>query len=420
MARLVTPGATDPRQVRFWEGIDMKLKVVALVVLAAVGVGALAVTFGGFGANAAASTQFLTAPATVGDVTDDVAATGSLASAESYGLLFGRDPYLVGDDDPAPTSEVTWPVTAVDVKVGDTVAEGDVLASADTTDLERQLATATADLRSANINLALAEDGLHDADDDDDDTDTDAELQAQLALYNAQNQVSQASSARGAIQAQIKAASLTAPIAGVVTEVNIRIGFDAPSSAAIVIASNMYQVTTDVVESDLAGIELGQTAAVTIDALETEVEGTVTAISPVAGDGSSGVVAFPVTVNLTEAPAGARAGMSAEVTITIASATGVLTVPSSALQGADGEYVVMTLGADGTPQRIPVEVGLVTSTTAEITSGLAEGTAVVTGTAADLIGTLNQGNGRFGAGGVAIPGNGGGGPRNVVIEDGQP
>ena len=72
------------------------------------------------------------------------------------------------------------------------------------------------------------------------------------------------------------------------------------------------------------------------------------------------------------------------MTITIASATGVLTVPSSALQGADGDYAVMTLGADGTPQRQPVEVGLLTSTTAEITSGLAEGTAVVTGTASDL------------------------------------
>jgi hypothetical protein len=84
--------------------------------------------------------------------------------------------------------------------------------------------------------------------------------------------------------------------------------------------------------------------------------------------------------------------------------------------------MVMTLGADGTPQPQPVEVGLLTSTTAEIRSGLSEGTAVVTGTASDLIGTVNQGGGRFGpGGGIAIPGNGpGGGPRNVVVEDGRP
>ena len=399
------------------EGIDMKLKLIALVVLVAVGIGALAVTFGGLGANAAASTQYLTAPATVGDVSDEVAATGTLAAAESYGLLFGGDPYLVGDDDSAPTIEGTWPVTDVTVEVGDAVAEGDTLATADTADLEADLERATADVRAANINVAIAKEALEDAQDADD---SDAERQAKLALYSAQNQQSQASEARRTIQQQIKAASLKAPIAGVVTEVNIRAGFDAPPGPAIVIASTTYQVTTDVVESDLAGIELGQKASVTIDALGTEAEGTVTAISPVAGDGSSGVVAFPVTVTLTNAPTGARSGMSADVTVTIASATDVLTVPSSALQGSDGDYVVMTLGADGTPQRLPVEVGLLTSTTAEITSGLTEGTAVVTGTASDLIGTVDQGNGRFGSDGFAIPGGGGGERRNVVVEDGRP
>jgi RND family efflux transporter MFP subunit len=395
----------------------MKLKLVALVVLVTVGVGALAVTFGGLGANAAIGTQYLTAPATVGDVTDDVAATGTLAAAESYGLLFGADPYLVGDDDSAPTGDGTWPVTEVTARVGDTVAEGDILATADTADVETDLERATADVRAASINVQIAKEALADAQDADD---ADAERQARLALYSAQNQHSQAFEARRTIQQQIAAASLTAPIAGVVTEVNIRTGFDAPAGPAIVIASTTYQVTTDVVESDLAGIELGQKAAVSIDALGTEAEGTVTAISPVAGDGSSGVVAFPVTVTLTSAPADARAGMSADVTITIASAKGVLTVPSSALQGGDGDYAVMTLGADGTPQRQPVQVGLLTSTTAEITSGLAEGTAVVTGTASDLIGTVNQGNGRFeNGGGLAIPGGGpirGGERPDVVVE----
>ena len=381
----------------------MKLKVVALVVLVAVGVGAMAVATGAIGASAADTPEFLTANATVGDVTDDVAATGTLASTESYGLLFGADPYLVAGDD-APATDGTWPVTDVAVKAGDTVAAGDVLATADTAELVRELEMATADLRSANISVAIAKDDLEDADT------TDETRQARLALYSAQNQHALALAARGSIQRMIKAASLKAPIAGVVTEVNVRKGFDAPAGPAIIIASTTYQVTTDVVESDLAAIKVGQTASVTIDALDAEVEGTVSAISPVAGDGSSGVVAYPVTVTLTSAPRETRAGMSADVTVTTASATGVLTVPSAALQGTTGDYAVMTLAADGTPQRTPVDVGLVTSTTAEITSGLAEGTAVVTGTASDLIGTANQNNGGFGGPGVAVP-IGGQGPR---------
>ena len=381
----------------------MKLKVVALVVLVAVGVGAMAVATGAIGASAADTPEFLTANATVGDVTDDVAATGTLASTESYGLLFGADPYLVAGND-APATDGTWPVTDVAVKAGDTVAAGDVLATADTAELVRELEMATADLRSANISVAIAKDDLEDADT------TDETRQARLALYSAQNQHALALAARGSIQRMIKAASLKAPIAGVVTEVNVRKGFDARAGPAIIIASTTYQVTTDVVESDLAAIKVGQTASVTIDALDAEVEGTVSAISPVAGDGSSGVVAYPVTVTLTSAPRETRAGMSADVTVTTASATGVLTVPSAALQGTTGDYAVMTLAADGTPQRTPVDVGLVTSTTAEITSGLAEGTAVVTGTASDLIGTANQNNGGFGGPGVAVP-IGGQGPR---------
>ena len=189
----------------------MRLKLVALVVLVAVGVGAVAFASGAIGASAANTPGFLTENATVGDVTDDVAATGTLAAAESYGLLFGADPYLVAGDD-APASEGTWPVTAVEVEVGDTVAEGDVLATADTADLQRDLAIAIADLRSANINLAIAEENLAAAEDD---GDSDAERQAKLGLYAAQNAVSHASEAGTAVQRQIKAATLTAPIAGI-------------------------------------------------------------------------------------------------------------------------------------------------------------------------------------------------------------
>jgi hypothetical protein len=109
-------------------------------------------------------------------------------------------------------------------------------------------------------------------------------------------------------------------------------------------------------------------------------------------------------VTLDEAPADVHSGMSADVTITTASATDVLTVPSAALQGTEGDYRVRTLDAAGNPVPTPVQVGLVTASTAEITSGLTEGQEVVIGTASELAGTTNNGNNGFG--GVAVPGNG--------------
>ena len=72
----------------------MKLKILAVVVLGAVGVGAAVYAMGGISANAAAATRYLTSAATTGDVTDEVAATGSV----------GRDhdlrPRLRGDAPP--------------------------------------------------------------------------------------------------------------------------------------------------------------------------------------------------------------------------------------------------------------------------------------------------------------------------------
>jgi RND family efflux transporter MFP subunit len=378
----------------------MRRKILALVVLAAVGIGAVAVSVGALGAQPAAANDYLTTEATIGDVIDQVAATGTLAAATSYGIAFGQAPYLISGDDETPASERAWPVSDVKVEPGDIVTAGQVLATADQAAIRRDIKRATADLNGANLQWRIAREQLADARDAEDQN---AVRQALLQVYATQNQASKANEERESLRSTLQAATIRSPIDGIVKEVNVTEGFDAPAGAAIVVASGSMTVTTDVVESDLTDIELGQTATVTVDAIGTTVEGTVTAISPVPGDDSSGVVSYPVTVALTDPAKDARDGMSADVAITTASATGVVTVPSSALQGTTGDYAVMTLGADGSPQRVAVEVGLVTNALAEITSGLEAGTPVVIGTTSDLIGTDVNGRGLPG-GGVAVPG----------------
>lgn len=380
----------------------MKAKLAAVIVLVAIGTGAVLYTTGVIGPSAATTTEYLTSPASIGDVTDEIAATGTVEPAARTGITFGADPWSVDDTATPPAAPATYPVTEVMVTVGDTVAADDVLAVADPSALERDLDRAKNDLKSAEVGLRAANDALDDA------STTDAKRQAKITRYNALNQVDQAEQAVDDLKDQIAAATLKAPVAGLVTEVALVAGSDAPAGAAVVIDSAAYEVTTDVVESDLADVRLGQTAAITVSAIDADVEGTVSAISPTASDSSgSGVVAFPVTVTLASVPDGLRSGMSADVTITTASATNVLTIPSAALRGGDGDYSVMTLGADGTATPTAVEVGLVTNTLAEITSGLAEGTAVVTGTASDLVGTANSGGGAFpGGGGVVVSGGG--------------
>jgi macrolide-specific efflux system membrane fusion protein len=116
------------------------------------------------------------------------------------------------------------------------------------------------------------------------------------------------------------------------------------------------------------------------------------------------VVSFAIEVALTNPPAGLRSGMSADVTITTASATAVLAIPARALSGTTGAYRVRVLAADGTVSTKAVTVGLITASLVEITSGLQAGDRVITGTSTQQSTTNRTGGGTNGA----IPGAGGG------------
>jgi RND family efflux transporter MFP subunit len=458
----------------------VRWKLVAIIVFLAVAGGAVAVSFGAFTPATTSATDLLTATAVVADVTDEVAATGTVASVESYATAFGTDPWVLGEttdaaDSTAPAdSEVAWRVTSIGVGVGDVVKAGDVLAQADSSDLDAQIDDARRSVESARLGVVEAKDDLA-ADDtsaqvrqarialysarsakanadatltalikqrnngDDskalraqiegarrsvesarlqviqakadlvDAQSGDPKLQARIALNSARTAKANADAALAALIEQRRNDTIVAPIDGIVTDVAIAEGADAPSGAAITIESGSLVVSTSVVESDVASISVDQAATVTITALDEVVEGTVTSIAPSADEAStSGVVSFAVTVELADVPDALRPGMSAEVTIVVASAQDVLTIPSRALSGSGDNYTVRVVGADGAVEVRAVTIGLVTDSLAEIQSGLSEGDAVVTGTSStDALG--GGGGGFQGGGGGGFQGGPGGG-----------
>lgn len=258
---------------------------------------------------------------------------------------------------------------------------------------------------------------------------------AQLALQSAQNgynvktapateqtiaadkaSVLQAQQAVDSAQQQVDGAVIKAPESGTVVAVNVVPGTTAPSGNAVELMTDELDVTADFAESDVPNITSGQRATVTISATGDEVPGTVTTVTPVAStSGTSSVVSYSVTVALDNPPAKSLPGMSAQVAITIAEADNVVAVPAIALVGTNGNYSVRVLNSDGSVTVKPVEVGLVTSSLAEIKSGISDGEAVITGTASSLNSTTGSngfpgsginGGGNFPAGGFR-PGNGG-------------
>jgi membrane fusion protein, macrolide-specific efflux system len=382
----------------------MKLKLLAILLLLVVGGAAIFVSLGGLPKSANAATSYLTGTTAVTDVTDDVAATGSIASATTWSFAFGSAPTTgTASSTTTATQDGTWTAATVSAKVGDVVKKGQVLATAANTTLTADVVAARNDWTSAQLQRLQAQDAYDAA------TTTTALRQTRSSLLNAQN----AASAAHAKYADLKKASalgrLVAPAAGIVTAVNISAGADAPTGAAITVASTDYEVTAEVVETDVSSMKLQQPATVTVSAIGADLDGTVTAIAPTATTGSSGssssVVSYAVTVALTDPPATLRAGMTADVTITTASATNVLAVPAAALRGAADNYTVLVMSAAGTPESRPVTVGLITSSLVEIKSGLSAGDVVVTGTSSTQRTTTGTGTG----GGLTVPGAGGGG-----------
>jgi RND family efflux transporter MFP subunit len=394
-----------------------RLRILLVIVLLVVGVGAVTLALNGRSGGTTAANQFITVAAARRDVIDSAVADGSVSASRSYALFFGSAPVPMAGSSTSSSSgsggSMAWHVKQVKVAVGDTVSTGQVLAIASTAELTTQLDTTRRQLRTAQLRVDAAQEAY----DNIDSSKTDARRQARIQLLDAESQHDQIQQTVDDLRQTIRYATLKAPAAGLVTQADLQAGADAPSGTTITIAVQPLQVTADFPESDLAILHADQAATVTVKAVGATLNGTVSGIAPAASTSSGGgVVSYTVTVSLTNPPAALRAGMSAQVSVTTASATGVLAVPTAALQGTADAYTVIVIDAAGQPASRQVTVGLISSSYAQISAGLAEGERVVIGTASQrqtgLPGFPGAGGGRLnagGGGGGAQPGGGAGG-----------
>jgi RND family efflux transporter MFP subunit len=157
-------------------------------------------------------------------------------------------------------------------------------------------------------------------------------------------------------QARLAQAELRAPIPGTVMSVDVEVGqkVSAGLSAVILADLNALELTVNVAEVDVSRIEPGQGAEITIDALPDQTfDGIVTRIAPSSAS-ESGVVNYPVTVQLANANiANIRPGMTAVAIILDDEETAGWLVPTTALVEREGNTMVIIL-RDGQPTRIPV------------------------------------------------------------------
>ncbi|MCP4537362.1 MAG: efflux RND transporter periplasmic adaptor subunit [Chloroflexi bacterium] len=213
-----------------------------------------------------------------------------------------------------------------------------------------------------------------------------AQAQLDLTLAGAAEQEIQAAEASVAraqvtldqVRLQLEQATLTAPMGGTVTALNVRVGEMTNPGQAVLVLSDLIALEVDINldETDVAWVSLGQDARVSVDAFPgVEMAGEVTYIAPTANS-ASGVVLYPVTVRLASGEASVRAGMTADVAITTASQDNALIVPLRAVHVEDGRAYVERL-VEGQIEQVQVALGLTTAVEAQVTGELTEGDVVV-------------------------------------------
>lgn len=138
---------------------------------------------------------------------------------------------------------------------------------------------------------------------------------------------------------------------------------------------NVVSVLVAVAEADAAGLAVGRPATVVLPASGDQFTGTVAAIDP-ASTVEANVVTYHATIALAGDTSAVRVGQTASATITTASVSNVLKVPSSAVLSEGDQSWVLRVDGSG-ESKVPVKTGLVTATETEIAEGLQAGDQVI-------------------------------------------
>ncbi len=179
-------------------------------------------------------------------------------------------------------------------------------------------------------------------------------------------------------RAALDALEVRSTRAGTVTSVMLLPGSPVDANTAILAVSDLQHLEVSVAlsEFDIAQVEAGLPALVSVDALGGKVIRGSVRLAAAAGTNANGVVTFPVRIALKSAP-GLRPGMNVSVRIVVAERQGVLQVPLDAItQNSDGDPVVTVLDGETEVEHL-VELGISSNNNVEILDGLEAGQHVL-------------------------------------------
>ena len=354
-----------------------------------------------------------TVPVTTGTIQQTVASSGTIEPASQASLNFA----------------VSGTVTQVNVKAGQAVTAGQVLATINTTALSEGVSAAQAQVAAANARLASDE----------------AASAATSQIDSDQAAVTSAESSLSNAQTSLNDAALTSTIAGTVASVDLNVGQQvtgtgsgsggsggngtgstgtgstgsstsgsgtgstgASTAQIVVVGTDSYIVNATVDDTEIGQIADGDQVDIVPTGSTTTIYGTVASVSLI-GSQSSNVTTFPVVIDVTGDPSGVYAGSTADVSIIVKQLNDVTEVPTQAISYSGGQATV-TQVVNGSHVVKSVTVGSAANGETQIVKGLKVGDKVLERTITFKGGAGGlSGGGLFGGGAGPTRQFGGGG-----------
>ena len=216
-----------------------------------------------------------------------------------------------------------------------------------------------------------------------------AQLQAELSLKEAgstsqdidaqQAEVEQAQAAVASAQAKLSDSEIVAPISGVITQQDAKVGQIATPGTPLVsiIGNGGFEVDAGVSETDIGKLAIGNKVSMTLDAFPNETfTGSVFYIAP-AETNIAGVISYQIKISFDKNDSRLKSGLTANIDVQTKHKDTALVLPQYAiLQNDSGTFVETLVGNVVT--KVPVTLGIQDQNgNVEMLSGVTVGEQVI-------------------------------------------
>lgn len=287
------------------------------------------------------------------DLKDMISASGVVTGKDTANLAF----------------HTSGKLSYINIKSGDAVYAGEVLAGLDMTELEAQLRIAQSNFRDKKAIADKIHDDLKDVGASENYTQRQIRTTAEVAQDNAYDNLLIA-------QKNLQDGIIYSPIEGTVTTTDHIPGELVSSSDIIAQVVDFSQVIfeADVDEADIPKVKVGQKAEITLNAYGDKIfKGEVSEIVPQAKTTSGGGVVVTVKISFDDTSVEHISGLNGQVNIITRQKDHALSIPLDALSNGNFVFAKTPTGI----RRQKIVTGFKTDTDVEIVKGITEGEEVV-------------------------------------------